>query len=253
MSVTSASEHSGSRIRELTSASPTASAPPSSKTTAAPNPSTGTATPYSGQSGYQSASPSFQSFTAGTNKNPTALECFPVVGKNGQSPRYNIGYDSSYNNFNPFTGTQNSDFSRAPTNAAHKDGHLGVDIFAPRGQPVVAPVSGTVVAMGMTSEGGNRVTIKRGNEYFYLAHLDTLDKNVKVGQSIGAGTPIGTVGNTGSARGTEPHIHFSIYKDGDYKNSVDPFPSLYAAHQEQVNTELGVAAITGAAKAAQGA
>jgi murein DD-endopeptidase MepM/ murein hydrolase activator NlpD len=161
-----------------------------------------------------------------------ALDVFPIVGKDGttRNARYNIGYDSHWDNFDPGTGTQNSDFSVTQTNASHPTGHLGVDIFAPRGQPVVAPVSGEVVNVGYTETGGNRVTIRRGDTYFYLCHLDTIPPNIRPGMQISAGTQIGTVGNTGNARGTSPHLHFSIYKNGDYRNTVNPFQYLMAAH-----------------------
>jgi len=151
------------------------------------------------------------------------LETFPIAGG-----RYNIGYDGNWNNFDSNTATHNSDYSRSPTNASHPDGHLGVDIFAPKGQPVVAPVSGEIVHSGYTSVGGNCVTIKRGDEYFYMAHLDSLE-NLRAGQHVNAGDPIGTVGNTGSAQGTAPHVHFSIYR-GDYSSgSINPFEYLMRA------------------------
>jgi len=155
------------------------------------------------------------------------------VGQDGTtaSARYNIGYDGDWNNFNPDTARQNSDFSVNQTNASHPNGHLGVDVFGPRGQPIVAPVSGEIVACGYTRVGGNRVTIRRGDTYFYLCHLDSIPSNLRVGQQITAGTQIGTLGNTGSASGTAPHLHFSIYKDGNYNNTVNPFPYLQAAHE----------------------
>ncbi|MFH1807100.1 MAG: peptidoglycan DD-metalloendopeptidase family protein [Pseudomonadota bacterium] len=164
-----------------------------------------------------------------TNPNATGaqLETFPVAGG-----RYNIGYDGQWNNFDANTARHNSDYSRSATNSSHPNGHLGVDIFAPKGQPVVSPVSGTVENVGNTTVGGNCVTIRRGNERFYMAHLDSL-ANLRPGQTINAGDPVGTVGNTGSARGTAPHVHFSIYQgQGGYSSgSVNPFPYLDAARQ----------------------
>lgn len=159
------------------------------------------------------------------------IEAFPIAGHPGQTPMYNVGYDARWNNFDPRTAFHNSDFSLTPTNASHPSGHLGVDIFAPRGQPVVAPVTGTVSAVGRIQVGGNRVTITQGSLSFYHAHLDTIAPGIRSGMAIRAGTPIGTVGNTGSAVSTAPHVHFSIYRNGNYRNSVDPFPALLRAHR----------------------
>jgi SH3-like domain-containing protein len=39
---------------------------------------------------------------------------------------------------------------------------------------------------------------------------------------VRAGEPIGTVGNTGNARTTAPHLHFGIYRRGS--GAIDPFP-----------------------------
>jgi murein DD-endopeptidase MepM/ murein hydrolase activator NlpD len=43
----------------------------------------------------------------------------------------------------------------------------------------------------------------------YYAHLDT--QLVVPGQFVRAGEPIGTVGNTGNAITTPPHLHFGVY------------------------------------------
>ncbi|MBN2358651.1 MAG: LysM peptidoglycan-binding domain-containing protein, partial [Deltaproteobacteria bacterium] len=127
-----------------------------------------------------------------TNPNATGaqLETFPIAGG-----RFNIGYDSNWNNFDSSTAHHNSDYYTNGT-ASHPSGHLGVDIFAPKGQPVVAPVSGTVVSARTTANGGNCITIKRGDTCFYMAHLDSM--NVKAGDTVSAGQQIGTVGNTGA-------------------------------------------------------
>ena len=54
--------------------------------------------------------------------------------------------------------------------------------------------------------------------WYYSAHLDQIAPGLKQGDSIQAGALIGTVGNTGNAINTFPHIHFSVYKDGVYSN-----------------------------------
>lgn len=106
--------------------------------------------------------------------------------------------------------------------------HQGTDIFAPVGTPVVAFAPGTVRRLRNETEGGlggNTVTIQGddGNSYYY-AHLDQRVNGLQEGQRIEAGQQIGTVGMTGNARGTEPHLHFSINEGTS--NNVNPFPLL---------------------------
>lgn len=98
--------------------------------------------------------------------------------------------------------------------------HLGIDVFAARGTPVVASVGGTVVhANGLVA--GNAFYLKGddGNTY-YGAHLDTLGATGRVER----GAQLGTVGSTGNAKGTTPHLHFEIKPGGG--DPVSPFPSL---------------------------
>jgi LysM repeat protein len=94
--------------------------------------------------------------------------------------------------------------------------HYGVDFGAPRGTPVYAAASGTVVKIiGICVEGksscggryGNYIVIEHSNgtKTFY-AHLSKI--NVSVGKSVKQGQKIGAVGNTG--RSTGPHLHFEI-------------------------------------------
>ena len=73
-----------------------------------------------------------------------------------------------------------------------------------------------------------------------MAHLDSVARNLRKGQRITAGTPVGTVGNSGNARGTAPHIHFSIYNNGRYRDSMDPFPYLKAALPKSGSTPPNV-------------
>ena len=48
-----------------------------------------------------------------------------------------------------------------------------------------------------------------GNLRLYYAHLDT--QLVAPGQIVRAGDPIGTIGNTGNAITTPPHLHFGVF------------------------------------------
>jgi len=98
--------------------------------------------------------------------------------------------------------------------------HEGVDVFAPRGTPVIAVSSGRVNRVGNNNLGGKVINVSGSGYSYYYAHLDT--QMVRTGQAIHIGDTLGTVGNTGNAITTPPHLHFGIYKMG--RGAVDPFP-----------------------------
>jgi murein DD-endopeptidase MepM/ murein hydrolase activator NlpD len=90
--------------------------------------------------------------------------------------------------------------------------HEGVDIFAKKGTPVIAPADGYVSNTGTNELGGKYVWVtdsRRGHSY-YFAHLD--QQLVKPGINVRQGDTLGLVGNTGNARTTPPHLHFGIYQ-----------------------------------------
>jgi murein DD-endopeptidase MepM/ murein hydrolase activator NlpD len=98
---------------------------------------------------------------------------------------------------------------------AERDGgrraHRGVDIFAARGTPVLAALDGWVTRVETTRVGGNVVWMQPlfGNMRLYYAHLD--EQWVTPGTFVRTGQPLGSVGNTGNARTTPPHLHFGVY------------------------------------------
>jgi LysM repeat protein len=101
--------------------------------------------------------------------------------------------------------------------------HNGNDLFAPRGTPVRAPVSGTVTqATGQM--GGNQVKLvgDDGN-HWHGTHLDRFGASGRVS----AGDVIGYVGNTGNAHGGPPHLHLELHPGGGAP--VNPYPLLFAA------------------------
>jgi peptidoglycan LD-endopeptidase LytH len=106
--------------------------------------------------------------------------------------------------------------------------HQGVDIFAARGTSVRASTSGRVLRVGVDSLGGNVVwVLGPGPALYYYAHLDAWSPGLSVGQGVRAGEVLGTVGNTGNARTTPPHLHFGIYRLGwSGARAVDPVELL---------------------------
>lgn len=109
---------------------------------------------------------------------------------------------------------------------ADRDGgrrsHHGIDIFAPRGTPVLAATTGVVRSTRPNTLGGKVVWLRdevRGQSHYY-AHLDSVV--AQRGQSVEIGDTLGFVGNSGNARTTAPHLHFGIYERG--RGPIDPLP-----------------------------
>ena len=100
--------------------------------------------------------------------------------------------------------------------------HAGNDIFAPRGTPIYAPVSGWVdVATG--SIGGHQFRLRAPDGTLWFgSHMDRFGKT----GSVSAGDVIGYVGDSGNARGSRPHLHFEIHPRSQ---AVNPFPLLRQA------------------------
>jgi murein DD-endopeptidase MepM/ murein hydrolase activator NlpD len=112
--------------------------------------------------------------------------------------------------------------------ARRSDGrsHRGIDIFAPRGTPVVANTRGLVIDVGRNRLGGNFIRILGpGRHIHYFAHLDAFGR-FRRGDVVDAGDVLGYVGTTGNARGTPPHLHYGIYALPGL--AINPYPILRA-------------------------
>ena len=88
-------------------------------------------------------------------------------------------------------------------NGQPREPHYGVDIAAPEGAPIVAPVSGIVSLAEELYLSGNTMLIDHGHgvstSYLHMSRMD-----VKVGDRVQQGDKIGLVGKTG--RVTGPHL-----------------------------------------------
>ena len=108
--------------------------------------------------------------------------------------------------------------------------HQGHDVFARCGTPLVAAHGGVVRYAGYQGAAGNYLVIDGAAtdfDYVYM-HLAERVPFVK-GDQIATGQAIGSVGQTGNARGC--HLHFELWAaPGWYKGGrpFDPLPSLKA-------------------------
>ncbi len=94
--------------------------------------------------------------------------------------------------------------------------HSGVDMPAPVGTPIVAPLGGKIVEMGEFFFNGNVIFIDHGLGLVSMyCHMSKFD--VKKGQMVKRGQKIGEVGQTG--RVTGPHVHWGVSLNGAM---VDP-------------------------------
>ncbi|MCG8477841.1 MAG: M23 family metallopeptidase [Spirochaetales bacterium] len=100
--------------------------------------------------------------------------------------------------------------------------HHGVDIFAPRGTPLLATGDATVVRVGQRDRGGNIVVLRdeARDLMIYYAHLE--EYLVRRGARVRAGDIVGTMGNTGNAVTTPPHLHIGLY-EGGWRRPIDPW------------------------------
>ena len=130
-------------------------------------------------------------------------------GLKGCSP---IAYTFPYSDFDDF-GTGRS--------YGYKRKHLGHDMMAQVGTPVIAVESGVVEALGWNQYGGWRIGIRSfdGKRYHYYAHLRQnrpYAEGLTEGQTVMAGDVIGYVGRTGYSL-TEntnninvSHLHYGL-------------------------------------------
>jgi murein DD-endopeptidase MepM/ murein hydrolase activator NlpD len=96
----------------------------------------------------------------------------------------------------------------------HEGSHHAIDVYAREGTPIVSPKAGRVVSVGSGGRGGNWARVQGDDGVmYYFAHMAS-SARVSKGQLIKAGEHIGFVGDTGSAKGTKPHLHFSMKKNG---------------------------------------
>ncbi|MDM7952336.1 MAG: M23 family metallopeptidase [Cyanobium sp. CZS 25K] len=102
--------------------------------------------------------------------------------------------------------------------------HTGLDLIADEGTAVLAVLAGRVQRVAVIDGYGLTVLIDHGAGWSSLyAHL--LRASVEPGESVGAGQPLGQVGQSGNA--STPHLHLELrQRQPQGLVAVDPTPLL---------------------------
>ena len=104
----------------------------------------------------------------------------------------------------------------SPFDSSKRTYHGGIDMACPTGTPIYAASEGEVITAGWSNVYGNYVIISHHSGYKTLyGHMSSI--LVSKGQYVYTTTKIGKVGSTGQSTG--PHLHFTVYKNG---NSINP-------------------------------
>lgn len=145
----------------------------------------------------------------------------PVEGESGQTiwqAKYGlkafspIAKNYPYNDYDDFGASRTYGFTR---------NHLGHDLMAATGTPIIAVESGVVEVVGWNQYGGWRVGIRSfdGKRYYYYAHMRQnrpYHSDLEEGQAVKAGDVIGYVGRTGYSINenvnniNQSHLHFGM-------------------------------------------
>jgi murein DD-endopeptidase MepM/ murein hydrolase activator NlpD len=100
--------------------------------------------------------------------------------------------------------------------------HQGEDLAAPSGSPIYAPAKLKIYHTRWNDVGGWTVLGRDARKrWWYFAHLKTRSK-VRVGSKVKTGEVLGSIGNTGSAQNTVPHLHYQVsWPKGAWGNPVE--------------------------------
>jgi murein DD-endopeptidase MepM/ murein hydrolase activator NlpD len=134
----------------------------------------------------------------------------------------------------PVTGARAADLVDSFDQARGERRHEAIDIPAPEGTAVIAAAPGTVEKLHFSNAGGNTIYVRSGDRQtiYYYAHLAAYAPNLREGQPVARGQPLGEVGSTGNADPSAPHLHFAILRTRpaakwwEPAGAINPFPLL---------------------------
>lgn len=170
------------------------------------------------------------SFTACGHRAVTVTERLPDVGAGSAMAHFDREPSSAASaTDSPVLGPASSIFDWPVDSARMTRGflpkkrrpHLGLDLAAPKGTPILAARGGVVIYRGHDFRGyGRMVMVESPDGWATLyAHLDKF--LVEEGQKVAMGDMLATMGRTGHATGV--HLHFEI-RHG--RMPVDPLAYL---------------------------
>ena len=124
--------------------------------------------------------------------------------------------------------------------------HRGIDLPAPEGTPIQAPMSGEIIAVTPNNGGaGNTIKLRddygRIHKFFHLSEFDTA-----LGDRVDQGDVIGKVGTTG--RSTGPHLHWEVWEDGSAVNPWTEIRGIGIQSREEMLKAIEKAGNTGTKK-----
>lgn len=185
---------------------------------------------YSGKdSTVSSASPTLASQeTTSTSQPATGVGINPITGTSGFNP-HPVGTTGHLREQNNGRGE-----FKAPRMGGRL--HRGLDIRGVLNQsPIYAHRDGKVVFHGVKGKGGNQITIDHGDVSTVYCHCSNTDfrKWVKSGQQVKQGQQIATIGDTGNAKHTPPHLHFGVFYKG---RAIDPAQYLNGVAPAKCNS-----------------
>ena len=119
---------------------------------------------------------------------------------------------------------------RQAPKAGASTNHMGLDLRANYVPVLATEDNGIVVSVKNEGKGGNVIRVeyaRADGSKFQTAYMHLSQMNVKEGDKVSAGQPIGVSGNTGNSTG--PHLHFSVKKVSVDGHSEQIDPSVYLA------------------------
>ncbi len=112
--------------------------------------------------------------------------------------------------------------------------HLGVDLAAPVGTPIMAASDGRVEFAGWKGGFGKQIILDHSGGYkTYYGHLSRFAVNIKAGARVRQKQIIGYVGATGIATG--PHLDYRMAQNGVFAN---PFNVKFRPRSQLAGTQL---------------
>ncbi|WP_433010204.1 M23 family metallopeptidase [Kribbella sp. CA-294648] len=99
--------------------------------------------------------------------------------------------------------------------------HTGLDFAAPLGTPIRSVMAGEVIQADYQGAYGRQVKV-RHTDGTVTSYSHMSEFTVSVGDSVQAGSQVGSIGVTGNTTG--PHLHFEVLPGGD--GPVNPRPWL---------------------------